>query len=392
VNKPPPASSVSSSGSFALRQAQTGAVTLRHRKIQVLGSIAEELEGQPRLLTRILDDYVSANHKQVTLPFELDLRGIDRIVMVAGGTAFHACQIAKYWFEEFASMKIDIEMASEFCHRRPLLDNRDLLIAVSQSAEPADTHAALVLGCGQVSTSLAVVNAPASRIARQAHHVLPTLADPSAGSSSANHLDAQLLCLLLLALRIGQQRGTLGNAELGKLLAALFALPGQVSKVLHDDTQFAAPAAFLAQSAHSVFIGRGCMHPVALVAALSLIKTASASAQGCAEGEFEQGLQGLIDGSRPLVVLAPDKALSEDTQAIMGELHAKGGRVMVMTDAQHSERLKTSYDVMVMPEVADVLTPLVYAVACQRLAHHAAAARGLNGDQPQRIAQSRAAG
>lgn len=344
------------------------------------------------MLTRILDDYVSANHKQVTLPFELDLRGIDRIVMVAGGTAFHACQIAKYWFEEFASMKIDIEMASEFCHRRPLLDARDLLIAVSPSSKDRDTHSALVLGCAQVSTSIAVVNIPSARIARQAHYVLPTLADPSAGSSSANHLDAQLLCLLLLALRIGHQRGTLDDAELGKLLAALFALPGQVSKVLHDDTQFAAPAAFLAQSAHSVFIGRGCMHPVALVAALSLIKTAEVSAQGYAEGEFEQGLQGLMDGSRPLVVLAPDKALSEDTEAIMGELHAKGGRVMVMTDAQHSERLKTSYDVMVMPEVADVLTPLVYAVACQRLAHHAAAARGLNGDQPQRIAQSRAAG
>ena len=392
MNKPAPAFSVSSSGSFALRQAQNDAVKRGVGKIYGVGSSPEDLEGPARVIKRILHDYVSVNRKQITLPFELDLRRLDRIVMVAGGTAFHACQIAKYWFEEFASMKIDIEMASDFCHRRPLLDNRDLLIAVSQSAEPVHTYAALVLGCGQVSTSLAVVNAPASRMARQAHHVLPTLAGPSASNASANNLEAQLLCLLLLALRIGQQRGTLGKAELGKLLAALFDLPGQVSKVLHDDTQFAAPAAFLAQSAHSVFIGRGSMYPVAMIAALSLIKTAEVSAQGCAEGEFEQGLQGLMDGSRPLVVLATGKALREETQAIMRQLRSKGGRVMVMTDAQHSARLKSAFEVMVLPEVADVLTPLVYAVACQRLAHHAAAVRGLRGDQRRRTAQSIAAG
>ena len=392
MNKPPSASFVSRSGSFALRQTQNDPVTLRLKNVQAHGSIPVELEGQPRVLKRILHDYVSADRKQVTLPFALELKGVDRILMVAGGTAFHACQIAKYWFEEFASMKIDIEMASEFCHRRPLLDNRDLLVAVSQSDEPADTYAALVLGCGQVSTSLAVVNAPASRMARQAHHVLPTLAGPSASNASSNNLGAQLLCLLLLALRIGQQRGTLGNAELGKLLAALFDLPGQVSKVLHDDTQFAAPASFLAQSAHSVFIGRGCMYPVASVAALSLIKTAEVSAQGCAEGEIKHGLLGLMDSSRSLAVFAPGKALTEETRAMMRELHSKGGRVMVMTDERNAARLKTAYEVMVMPEVAEVFAPLIYALACQRLAHHAAAVKGLNGDQQQRTAQSIAAG
>ena len=350
--------------------------------------MAKEMAEQPSIIQKAMAAYTNDADGTLNLPEGAKFNDIRRVVMVACGTAFYACQVAKYWFEQIARIPVEIDIASEFRYRDPVLERDDLLIVVSQSGETADTLAALRHVAGQVRRTLAVVNVPTSSIARDADVVMPILAGPEIGVASTKAFTAQLLSLLLLAAKAGLDRGKMNTEDLNALMSEIRTVPGLMSQALDREQDYARAAEKLAESDDVLFLGRGAMYPMALEAALKLKEISYIHAEAYAAGELKHGPIALIDKTLPVVILAPRDVLFEKTISNMQEVMARHGQVTLLTDAEGAKLAGEVQNVIVMPKAPTIVAPLVYAIPAQMLAYNTALARGTDVDQPRNLAKS----
>ncbi len=349
--------------------------------------MAKEIAEQPAVLADAVKHYFADN--ALRLPADVpDFAQVDRILMVACGTAYLACATAKYWIEKLAGIPVEVDIASEFRYRTPPIGPNTLAIFVSQSGETADTLAALrhVATRAQI---MSVVNVPESSIARESDVALPILAGAEIGVASTKAFTCQLTVLLALAIKAGRDRGQISDADFKQYLADLNAMPGLVSQALASETDIANVSAHLSKARDILFLGRGQMYPIALEGALKLKEISYIHAEGYASGELKHGPIALIDPAVPVIVMAPKDALFDKTVSNMQEVMARGGQVVLVTDrAGGVEAGEGTRDVISMPEVPDILAPIVYAVPAQLLAYHTAVAKGTDVDQPRNLAKS----
>jgi glutamine---fructose-6-phosphate transaminase (isomerizing) len=351
--------------------------------------MAKEIAEQPVVQADALAWYLGPQRDRLNLPDDVDFAGVSRLVLVACGTANLACQVAKYWFEQLAGLPVEVDIASEFRYRDPVLDPGSWAVFVSQSGETADTLAALRHVQGQVARVLSIVNVPTSSIARESDLALPILAGVEVGVASTKAFTNQLLTLLLLALKAGVDRGRIDAPTLAAHLADLAALPGLMNHALALDPGIARLAADLAKSRDVLFLGRGAMYPMALEGALKLKEISYIHAEGYASGELKHGPIALIDEAMPVVVLAPRDALFDKTVSNMQEVMARKGKVVLISDAAGiAEGGDGTWRSITMPDAPPVLTPILYALPIQMLAYHAAVAKGTDVDQPRNLAKS----
>jgi glucosamine--fructose-6-phosphate aminotransferase (isomerizing) len=350
--------------------------------------MAKEIAEQPTVVSGAIAHYVPETGG-ITIPEgDLDFSRFDRIVMVACGTAFFACLTARYWFERVAGLPVEVDIASEFRYREPVIGPNTLAIFVSQSGETADTLAALRY-CASKAMTLAVVNVAESSIARESDLALPILAGAEIGVASTKAFTCQLTVLAILALKAAADRGRMSPAKLAENLDALRTLPGQMAQALTVDEDIRDIAYGLSESTSALFLGRGAMYPLALEGALKLKEISYIHAEGYASGELKHGPIALIDGTMPVVVMAPHDSLFDKTVSNMQEVMARAGKVILVTDRAGAERASDgTWKRVVMPTVPEFLAPILYAIPAQLLAYHAAVAKGTDVDQPRNLAKS----
>lgn len=350
--------------------------------------MAKEIAEQPTVLADALRAYLDGN--QIVLPDDLpDFTKIDRLTMVACGTAFYACLTAKYWFEQLAKLPVEVDIASEFRYREPPITPRTVALFVSQSGETADTLAALRYCKGKADSIVSVVNVAESSIARESDVALPIHAGVEVGVASTKAFTCQLNTLLLLALQAAVQRGVMSHDELADKLGELRALPGLFNVALDRDPTMADAAHKIAEARDVLFLGRGLMYPLALEGALKLKEISYIHAEAYASGELKHGPIALIDKNVPVIVMAPRDALFEKTVSNMQEVMARGGKVCLITDAAGAEAAGADvWRTVILPAVDPILSPLLYALPAQLIAYHAAIAKGTDVDQPRNLAKS----
>jgi len=349
--------------------------------------MAKEIAEQPTVLADAIKHYIAEDG--LNLPENTpDFSQIDRIIMVACGTAYLACASAKYWIERLAQIPVEVDIASEFRYRAPPIGPRTLAIFVSQSGETADTLAAL-RHVAERAQILSVVNVVESSIARESDIALPILAGTEIGVASTKAFTCQLSVLLALALKAGRDRDLISASDLQSHIADFRTLPGRVSSALDVSETIATLAKELSKARDILFLGRGQMYPIALEGALKLKEISYIHAEGYASGELKHGPIALIDPAVPVIVMAPRDALFDKTVSNMQEVMARGGRVILVTDAAGArEAGEGTMAVITMPEIPDLLAPILYAIPAQLLAYHTAVAKGTDVDQPRNLAKS----
>ncbi len=352
--------------------------------------MAKEIAEQPTVIGDALGHYLTADGRGITLPDGgIDFKALDRIVMVACGTAYYACLTAKYWFEQLAGLPVEVDVASEFRYREPPVPARTAALFVSQSGETADTLAALRYCDGKASQILSVVNVAESSIARESDLALPIHAGREIGVASTKAFTCQLTVLLLMALKAAQDRGTLSDDGLADILSHLRGLPASLNLVLELESEFKRCARGLSEADNALFLGRGLMYPLALEGALKLKEISYIHAEAYASGELKHGPIALIDKKMPVVVMAPRDSLFDKTVSNMQEVMARGGKVLLITDPSGvAEAREGVWQYLTMPEVDPILTPILYALPAQLLAYHTAIAKGTDVDQPRNLAKS----
>ena len=351
--------------------------------------MSKEIAEQPRVIGEAVRHYLSDEGNAVALPDDLDFTQIDRMTMVACGTAYYACLTAKYWFEQLAQMPVEVDIASEFRYREPPIPARTVALFVSQSGETADTLAALRYCEGKADKILSVVNVTESSIARESDLALPILAGAEIGVASTKAFTCQLTVLLMMALKAAEQRGTLTPERLSDLLSSLRALPNTLNTALEQDGNIANAARKLSEASDVLFLCRGLMYPLALEGALKLKEISYIHAEAYASGELKHGPIALIDKHLPVVVMAPRDGLFDKTVSNMQEVLARGGKVMLITDAEGTvEAAGDAWQTITLPAIDPVLSPILYAVPAQLLAYHTAVAKGTDVDQPRNLAKS----
>ncbi|GGF52517.1 glucosamine--fructose-6-phosphate aminotransferase (isomerizing) [Mameliella alba] len=350
--------------------------------------MAKEIAEQPQVLSDALNAYLT--EEGIALPDPgIDFAKIDRLTMVACGTAYYACLTAKYWFEQLAGLPVEVDIASEFRYREPPVLPGTAALFVSQSGETADTLAALRYCADKADKIFSVVNVPNSSIARESDLALPIHAGVEIGVASTKAFTCQLNVLLLLALKAAEARGRLTPEARDEILKGLRALPGTFNAALDRDEVIAGVARKLAEARDILFLGRGLMYPLALEGALKLKEISYIHAEAYASGELKHGPIALIDKHVPVVVMAPKDALFEKTVSNMQEVMARGGKVCLVTDAEGAAAAgQDVWRVVQMPTVPDVLAPILYALPAQLLAYHTAIAKGTDVDQPRNLAKS----
>jgi glutamine---fructose-6-phosphate transaminase (isomerizing) len=353
--------------------------------------MAKEIHEQPEVVGHTLARYVDMAAERVALPIALpfDFNDIQRISITACGTASYAGFIAKYWLERFARLPVELDVASEFRYREAPLRNGDLAIFISQSGETADTLAALRYAKAQGVHTLSVVNVPTSTIARESEIVLPTLAGPEIGVASTKAFTCQLMALAALAIAAGKARGELSDADEAKLVRGLVEIPRLMAAALATEPQIEKLARDIAKSHDVLYLGRGTSYPLALEGALKLKEISYIHAEGYAAGELKHGPIALIDEAMPVVVIAPYDKVFEKTVSNMQEVAARGGHIILMTDAKGAaEATVDSLVTIVLPDMGATFTPMVYAIPVQLLAYHTAVVMGTDVDQPRNLAKS----
>ena len=350
----------------------------------------KEIFEQPTVVAQTLRSYLRQIDQSVALPqFDFDLSTIKRVTIVACGTSFYAGMVAKYWFETFARLPVDIDVASEFRYRDPVLENGGLSLFISQSGETADTLAALRHCKAAGQTIAVVVNVPTSSMAREADLLLPTHAGPEIGVASTKAFTCQLAVLAALAAHMAVKRGRFDRAEEAEVVRHLIEAPAALNEALAHDDEIAAMAHLIAPARDVLYLGRGPDYPLALEGALKLKEISYIHAEGYASGEMKHGPIALIDEAVPVIVLAPSGPLFEKTVSNMQEVRARGGKVVLISDAQGlAEAGEGCLATIEMPKVHPLIAPLVYAVPVQLLAYHVACVKGTDVDQPRNLAKS----
>jgi len=378
-------------GRLANRPVKT--ISLDHALVDKGGQrhfMAKEIAEQPMVIGDALRHYLSEAGDEICLPDAMpDLARVERLTLVACGTAHYACLTAKYWFEQLARLPVDVDIASEFRYRDPPLAPGTLAILVSQSGETADTLAALrycrAAGVGIVS----VVNVAESSMARDSDLALPIHAGAEIGVASTKAFTCQLTVLLLLALKAAHARGRMDAGRLADLLSALRGLPATLNTAMEIDGSVRALARDLASAKSALFLGRGLMYPLALEGALKLKEISYINAEAYASGELKHGPIALIDESLPVIVMAPCDGLFDKTVSNMQEVMARGGRIVLVSDAAGvAAGGEGTFRALTLPTVDPVLVPLLYALPAQLIAYHTAVAKGTDVDQPRNLAKS----
>jgi len=350
--------------------------------------MAKEIHEQPEVVGHTLAHYIDMTDERVALPVALpfDWKKLKRVSISACGTAFYAGLVAKYWFERFAKLPIEIDIASEFRYRGAPLEPGDLAVFISQSGETADTLATLRYAKENKQHILSVVNVPTSTIARESDVVLPTLAGPEIGVASTKAFTCQLSALACLAIAAGRARGVLSASDeqnalvqTPRLMAAALALEPQIERLAQN----------LAKARDVLYLGRGTSFPIALEGALKLKEISYIHAEGYAAGELKHGPIALIDEKMPVIVIAPHDNVFEKTVSNMQEVAARGGKIILVTDARGAKDTAiASVETITLPDMSTTVAPLVYAIPVQLIAYHTAAAIGTDVDQPRNLAKS----
>ena len=353
--------------------------------------MAKEIFEQPEVVGHTLANYIDMAAERVALPMPLpfDFAKLNRISIAACGTAYYAGMVAKYWFERFAHLPVEVDIASEYRYRSAPLGTGGLAIVVSQSGETADTLASLRYAREHQQHVLAIVNVPTSTIARESDVVMPTLAGPEIGVASTKAFTCQLAALATLAIAAGRARGVLSETDEKKLVHALIEVPRHLAEALALEPQIELLARDLAKCRDVLYLGRGTSFPIALEGALKLKEISYIHAEGYAAGELKHGPIALIDETMPVIVIAPYDHIFEKTVSNMEEVAARGGRLILLTDAQGARAANSKpWVTLTLPTMPATVTPLVYAVPVQLIAYHTAVIMGTDVDQPRNLAKS----
>ncbi|HQF31757.1 MAG TPA: glutamine--fructose-6-phosphate transaminase (isomerizing), partial [Hyphomicrobiales bacterium] len=353
--------------------------------------MAKEIYEQPDVISHTLANYIDMTAERVRLADNLpfDFRNLSRITISACGTAYYAGLVSKYWFEKFARLPVDIDIASEFRYREAPMEKGGLALFVSQSGETADTLASLRYCAGEEQHIASIVNVKESTIARESEVIFPTLAGPEIGVASTKAFTCQLAVLACLAVAAGRARGHLSEIDEKRLVHALIEVPRFIAAALHLESEIEKLARDIAKAADVLYLGRGTNFPLALEGALKLKEISYIHAEGYAAGELKHGPIALIDENMPVIIIAPYDHIFEKTVSNMQEVAARGGKIILITDergaaAASIDTVKT----LVMPDMPATVMPLVYAVPVQLLAYHVAVLKGTDVDQPRNLAKS----
>ena len=352
--------------------------------------MAKEIHEQPEVVGHTIAHYVDMGDQSLK-PFAwpVDPKSLERISIVACGTAYMAGMIGKYWIERFARIPVEVDVASEYRYREPPVDKGGLTIFISQSGETADTLASLKYAKEQGAKTLAVVNVPTSSISRLSDARAPTLAGPEIGVASTKAFTCQLAAIAALALSLAEARGTLGAAESAALVGELVATPGLLAEVLKLEPALERMSHKLARARDVLYLGRGAVYPLAMEGALKLKELSYIHAEGYAAGELKHGPIALIDEAMPVIVLAPHDPVFEKTVSNMQEVAARGGRILLFGEAGADEEAAVALEgFLAMPKMGATFAPIVYAAPIQMLAYHTAVIMGKDADQPRNLAKS----
>ncbi len=351
--------------------------------------MAKEIHEQPDVIARTLGHYVHFAESRVELmDTKFDFSKLSRLTISACGTAYYAGMMAKYWFERYARLPVDIDVASEFRYREAPLPPDGLALFISQSGETADTLAGLRYAKEQAQAILSIVNVPQSTIARESDAILPTLAGPEIGVASTKAFTSQLAVLACMAIAAARVRGHLSGPQEAEIVKGLVELPRLMNEVLRREEEFEKLAHLLSHASDVLYMGRGSYYPLALEGALKLKEISYIHAEGFAAGELKHGPIALIDETVPVIVVAPRDALYEKTISNMQEVAARGGQIILITsDDAALTGTKLTAQVR-LPKAHAFIAPILYALPVQLLAYHTAVLLGTDVDQPRNLAKS----
>ncbi len=352
----------------------------------------KEIHEQPRAIADTLAGRLREDRSEAFLEgLQIDeawLKGVERLYIVACGTSWHAGLVGKFLIEKLARVPVEVDIASEFRYRDPLVGARTLTVVISQSGETADTLAALREAHGKGGKVVAICNVVESSIARESDGVIYTHAGPEIGVASTKAFTTQLVALVLFALHLGRVRGALGVDERRALIEGLLNLPGQVEECLELNAPIEKLAQELMHARDFLYLGRGNQYPIALEGALKLKEISYIHAEGYPAGEMKHGPIALIDEELPVVIVAPHNETFEKVAANLEEVQARGGQVVAITDAGGGELGAKAHATLVVPTVNDALMPVITSIPMQLLAYHIAVFKGTDVDQPRNLAKS----
>jgi glucosamine--fructose-6-phosphate aminotransferase (isomerizing) len=351
--------------------------------------MAKEIHEQPEVISHTLANYIDMAAGKVAFPdLGIDLAKISRVTISACGTAYYAGLVGKYWIEQIARVPVEIDIASELRYREAPLPEGGLAVFVSQSGETADTLATLRYCKTNGQRVASIVNVRTSTIARESHAALPTLAGPEIGVASTKAFTCQLSVLACLAIALGRARGTISAEKETGLVQSLMEVPRHISSIIRGEQQFAAIAQELSKARDVLYLGRGTSYAIALEGALKLKEISYIHAEGYAAGELKHGPIALIDENVPVIVVAPEDELFDKTMSNMQEVAARGGQIILISDAPPEKAACKLAAHIHMPKASSFTNPLIYAVPTQLLAYHTAVVMGTDVDQPRNLAKS----
>ncbi len=353
--------------------------------------MAKEIHEQPEVIGHTLSRYLDLGAQKVNVPgaSAIDFAKLNRIVISACGTAYYAGLVAKYWFEKYARLSVEIDIASEFRYRETPMGQDEFALFISQSGETADTLASLRY-CKENGAKIgAVVNVPESTIARESDVIFQTIAGPEIGVASTKAFTCQLAVLAALAIHAGRERGVIDEAREKELVEALGSIPSVAVQALKSEAAIEKLSHPLSRVSNALYLGRGTNFPLALEGALKLKELSYIHAEGYAAGELKHGPIALIDENIPVFVIAPHDGIYEKTVSNMQEVAARGGRIILITDAKGAvESGDAAQEVVVMPDVHEIVAPIIYALPVQMIAYYTAVFMGTDVDQPRNLAKS----
>ena len=352
--------------------------------------MAKEIHEQPEVIAHTLSRYIDAASGTVRLPAgAFDFSKLERLTISACGTAYYAGLISKYWFETWARLPVEIDVASELRYRDVPYPKNGGALFVSQSGETADTLAALRNAKANGQKIAAVVNVPESSIARESDIIFPMAAGPEIGVASTKAFTCQLASLAAIALAAGRQRGVLSEKEEREIVSALLQIPRLVGEAIKKSPQIELVAHEIAKTADTLYVGRGVSFPLAMEGALKLKEISYIHAEGYAAGELKHGPIALIDENVPVIVIAPSDKHFEKTVSNMHEIMARDGKAILISDAKGIKHAGPGlFAAIEVPETHPLLAPIVYAAPIQLLAYYTATTKGTDVDQPRNLAKS----
>jgi len=351
--------------------------------------MAKEIFEQPETISHALGHYLDLTTGTAPIPDDLpfDFAKLSKITIASCGSSYLAASVAKYWFERYARLPVEVDIASEFRYREPPMPKGGLSLFISQSGETADTLAALRYCAGQGQHIASIVNVAESTIARESDIAFPLLCGPEIGVASTKALTSQLVVLACLAVAAGRARNVLDAEKEQELVKALLHLPSAVTQALANEDNIKTVAKKLSGSSDILYLGRGPMFPVALEGALKLKEYIHA--EGYAAGELKHGPIALVDEQMPIVVVAPSDELMEKTLSNMHEVAARGGKIILITDEKGAKQAGDGIDdIVIMPQIHSFVAPILAIIPVQLLAYHTAVFMGTDVDQPRNLAKS----